>query len=262
MLNGTTLERLRSFRLSGLIDELIKQEEHAAYRNLAFDERLQLLVDAEYARRVDAQTQRLLKQARVPRAVSVDDVNFSAIRNLKKKQFLTLLQEDWIRAGTNVIITGATGLGKTFLSSVITQHLCRRGIAVRFQRTHRWLVDFLLAEERRRFPQTVAGCRRVPLLVFDEWLRDPVTDPEARLLLDLFDDRYQQRSVMLLSQYPVAGWHSRFADPTLADAILDRLVHNAVRFELKGPTMRGPLPAGGLTAGTSLRSDGLDEEND
>lgn len=260
MLNATTLEKLRSFRLSGLIDELVRQEEHTSYSNLSFDERLALLVDAEHARRVDAQTQRLLKQARVTKAVSVDDVNFLAKRGLKKPQFLSLLQDGWLKNGTTVIITGATGLGKTFLSSVITQHLCRRGIAVRYQRTHRWLVDFLLAEERRRFPQTVAGFRRVPLLVFDEWLRDPITAPEARLLLDLFDDRYQQHSVMLLSQYPVAEWHARFADPTIADAILDRLVHNAIRFELSGDTMRKSQPAGSIPLPASLRSEGLEIE--
>lgn len=260
MISGTTLERLRSFRLAGLIDELVRQEENSSYRELGFEERLKLLVDAEYGRRVDAQAQRLLKQARVPKAVSIDDVDFSVKRNLKKQIFLPLLQNDWLKNGTNVIITGATGLGKTFLSSVITHHLCRRGIAVRYQRTHRWLVDFLLAEERRHFPQTVGGFRRVPLMVFDEWLRDPITAPEARLLLDLFDDRYQQHSVMLLSQFKVADWHGRFLDPTLADAILDRIVHNAVRFELVGDSMRRSSPDG-KNGGTSLRSDSLDIDN-
>ncbi len=258
MISSTTLERLRSFRLGGIIDELIRQEENVTYRQLDFEDRLKLLVDAEYARRVDAQAQRLLKQARIPKAVSVDDVKFTAKRKLNKQAFLSLLQDDWLKSGTNVIITGATGLGKTFLSSVVTHHLCRRGIAVRYQRTHRWLADFLLADERRRFPQTVCGFRRVPLLVFDEWLRDPVTPPEARLLLDLFDDRYQQHSVMLLSQFQVSDWHSRFTDPTLADAILDRLVHNAVRFALVGPSMRDPATE---TQGTSLRSDSLDVDN-
>lgn len=264
MINETTLERLRSFKLAGLIDELVRQEESATYRALDFEERLKLLIDAEYAKRVDTQTQRLLKQARVPKAVSIDDVNFTDKRNLKKQAFLPLLHDDWLTHGTNVIITGATGLGKTFLSSVITHHLCRRGVAVRYQRTHRWFADFLLAEERGRFLQTVGGFRRVPLLVFDEWLRDPVSAPEARLLLDLVDDRYQQRSVMLLSQFPVSDWHGRFVDPTLADAILDRLIHNAIRFELSGPSMRKlsanhALSAEGLTAGTSLRSDSLEK---
>lgn len=247
MISATTLDRLRSFRLIGLIDEIIQQEENSSYRSLDFDQRLTLLVDAEYARRTNVKAGRLMKQARVPRTVSIDDVNFVAKRNLSKQTFFPLLQEEWLKNGQTVIITGATGLGKTFLASVVTHHLCRRGVAVRYQKTHRWLTDFLLAEERRRFSQTISGLKNVPLLIFDEWLRDPISTAEARLLLDLIDNRYQQRSVMLLSQFPVADWHSRFADPTLADAILDRLIHNACRFELKGETMRKNLPTSDLS---------------
>lgn len=238
MISNTTLEKLRSFRLSGLIDALVMQTQSTQYHDLSFEERLTLLVDAEHTRRIDQQAKRLLKKARIPSAVGLDDVDFSVRRGLKKQVFLELLQGSWLTGGSNVIFTGPTGVGKTFLSSVLTHCLCLRGISVSFQRTHLWLADFLLIDERRRFSQTVAGYRKVPLLVFDEWLRDTVTVAEARLLLDLFDDRYQLRSCMFVSQLPISDWHQKFEDATLADAILDRIVHNATRIELQGESMR------------------------
>ena len=238
MISNTTLDKLRSFRLSGLIEALIAQTQSTQYHDLAFEDRLALLVDAEHARRIEQQAKRLLRQARIPSAVSLDDVDFSVPRGLKKQLFLELVQGGWLTSGSNVIITGPTGVGKTFLSSVLTHSLCLRGVSVNFQRTHLWLADFLLIDERRRFAQTIAGYRKVPLLVFDEWLRDTVTVPEARLLLDLFDERYQRRSCMFVSQLPISAWHQKFEDATLADAILDRIVHSAMKIELSGESMR------------------------
>jgi len=265
MVSQTTLERLRTFRISGLIDELVRQNETSQYQDLSFDDRLTLLVDAEHTRRIDQQTKRMLKNARIPSSADLDQVDFAAKRGLQKKMFLELIQGAWIQRGTNIIITGPTGIGKTFLASVLSQSLCMRGKSVKFQRTHHWLTDLLLVEERKRLSQTIASYRKLSLIAFDEWLRDTVSTPEARLLLDLLDDRYSCRSCMFVSQIPVAAWHERFHDPTIGDAILDRIVHNAVRIELDGESMRklkaadGDIAAAGLGGGTSLRSDNIVE---
>lgn len=238
MIQATTLERLRNFRLQGFIDALLLQSQSTHYHDLSFEERLTLLVDAEHTRRVERRTDTMLKAAKLPSSQTLEDVDFSVERGLKKQLVLELVGGSWLKNGSNLIITGQTGVGKTFVSSVISHALCHRSISVRFKRTHHWLAEFLLLDERRRFPQAVAGYRKVPLLVFDEWLRDPLSVPEVRLLLDLFDDRYRKLSCMFVSQFPVAAWHARFTDPTLADAILDRVVHNSIRLELSGDSMR------------------------
>lgn len=236
--SNTTIERLREFKLPGFIDALRQQQESPFYAELSFEERLKLIVDQEYTRRSNARAQRMLHAARIPSNVSIDDVDFSATRGIKRELLLELLQEQWLKNGTNVIVSGHTGAGKTFIASVIGHSLCLKGISVRYNRTHHWLAEFALQDERRRFPQSIAAYRRVPLLVFDEWLRDPVSSYQARLLLDLIDSRYQRASMMLVSQLPVSAWHARFEEPTLADAILDRIVHSALRIELTGESMR------------------------
>jgi len=224
-----------------------QQSESRHYYDLSFEDRITLLVDAEHTRRLEQRTNRILHDAKLPSSLTLEDVDFAANRGLKKNLTLELAQGGWVKSGTNLIVTGQTGVGKTFLSSVIARSLCQRGVQVRFKRTHHWLAELMVIDERRRFPQTVANYRRVPLLIFDEWLRDSPSVQETRLLLDLFDDRYAKLSCMFISQFPVDAWHAKFPDPTLADAILDRLVHNSIRVELSGDSMRraktlpGPL---------------------
>lgn len=237
-LSNTTLERLRDFKIPGFIDAILKQQESSQYAELSFEDRLKLIVDHEHTRRSQVKAQRLLRAARIPSGVSLDEVDFTVARGLKRELLLELLEGHWLEKGRNLIISGHTGAGKTFIASVIGHSLCMNGISLRFDRTHHWLSEFSLQDERKRFPQSVGGYRRVPLLIFDEWLRDQLTAYQSRLLLDLIDDRYQRRSVMFVSQLPVSAWHARFEDPTLADAILDRIVHSAIRIDLQGESMR------------------------
>jgi len=252
MLSTTTVERLRSFNIPGFTQALLVHGQQASA--LTFEDRLTLLVDAEYTRRLNAKAARMLQQARIPSSASVEEVDFSVPRSLNKGVFLEVLNGQWLSSGQNIIVTGPTGVGKTFLSSVITRTLCLNGFHARFQRTHHWCAELLLLEEKRRIKQAVAGLRKVPLLVFDEWLRDPVTPAEARLLLDLIDDRYRRLSCMFISQFPVSAWHARFQDPTLADALLDRILAHALRFDLQGDSLR-KLPLIELKKETSLRSE-------
>lgn len=239
MINENTLTRLREFRLTAFIDALIEQERSPeTYGDLSFDERLTLLVDAESTKRNNQRVNRLLKRARVPTNLSLSDVDFSSARGITKSQLLSLVQGDWLDSGNHLIITGKTGVGKTFISGIIAQELCRRSKAVRYGRTHQWLIDFDIALQKHRLGQTIAGLRKVPLLILDEWMRDQITVEESRILLDLVDDRYTKHSLMFVSQFPVKDWHDRFDDPTMADAILDRIVHSAHRVELTGDSMR------------------------
>lgn len=234
MISKTTLERLRTFNIPGMVDALLNE----TGQGMPFEDRLTVLVDYEHTRRLNTRIDRLLKQAKLPNSASIEEVDFNAKRSLNKSLFLDLLQGQWLASGRNIIITGPTGVGKTFLASVLTRSLCLNGYQARYMRLHHWLAEFLLLEEQRRFPKSVTALHKIPLLVFDEWLRDPISQSEARLLLDLFDDRYKRLSCLFLSQIPVSDWHARFEDPTLADAILDRLVHNSSRFDLDGPSMR------------------------
>ena len=238
MIATTTIDRLRELKLPGLIEALLAQQQDSRCYDLPFDERLALLVDAEHAHRQNLRTRRLIKEAGLSANVALEDVDFAIPRKLKKGLFLEVLAGSWVSSGANVIVSGATGLGKTFLASVLVNTLCTRGIKVRFKATHHWLADFLLIEERRRLPQAIARYRHIPVLVFDEWLRDPISPQEGRLLLDLFDDRYRKLSCMFISQIKSGEWFPRFQDPTQADAILDRVVHNSIKIELAGESIR------------------------
>lgn len=258
MLQPVTLEKLRAFRLGGFVDALIAQTRSEHYADLSFEERLTLLIEAEHAKRLDSRTKSLVKAARLPRPATLNDVDFSIPRGLKKPLFLELCQGHWLSSGKNLIITGPTGMGKTFLASAIAHSICVGGKSARFQRTHQWTADLLDVEERHRLPQTIAAHRRVPLMIFDEWMRDPIAPSEARVLLDLFDDRYERASCLFIAQIPVPEWHRRFEDPTLADAVLDRIVHHSIRLELDGESVRKTKHQGAIQGDTSLRSGNLD----
>jgi DNA replication protein DnaC len=258
----TTLERLRSFKLRGLTDELELQSSSTQYLELSFEERLSLLVDAEYTRRNNSRIQATIKNAQLPNSVSLDDLDFSVSRGIKKGQILELSQGSWLKSGINIIITGQTGVGKTFLGSVIAHALCLRGCCVKFRSTQQHLIDLKLSDEKQHLAHAVSGYQKVELLIFDEWLRDSVQVSESRILLDLLDHRYKKRSCMFISQIPVSQWHAKFADPTMADAILDRIVHNSIRLELQGESMRKLMSNVGTLGmeinaqnSTSLRSD-------
>jgi DNA replication protein DnaC len=259
MLNTEVLTKLRGFHVPGFIQALVEQDERPqAYQGLSFDERLTLLIESEHVRRAAARTTRRLKTAGLLSHATIDQVDFIKARGITKPIFLEYVQGGWVKAAHHLIITGPTGVGKTFIGSAIANSICQRSFDVRYQRAHEWFAELSFARAQGTLPKLRARLARTHLIIIDEWLREPLASPHARDLLDIIDDRYRKTSCMFISQLPVPDWHAQIQDPTLADAILDRLVHDALRVELKGESMRkltSPLKNG---RGSSLRSAALD----
>jgi len=233
-----TLDQLKDLRLIGLLEAWQEQQAHPTFHNLTFDERFALIVEREHLRRQQQRLFRRLQQAKLPISASLELVDFNVPRGLHKTQFLELAQGQWLQNHLSLILLGPTGVGKTFLATVLADLLCRQGVTVRYCKTADLLLELKLAKADGSFAklrQQLAACS---LLILDEWLRDPLLLNEARELLDLLDSRYRQSSCLFATQVPVDQWHPQIQHPTLADAILDRIVHDSLRLCLKGESMR------------------------
>lgn len=233
-----TLEQLKDLKLNGFVEAWQEQHAQPTYHNLSFDERLALLVEREYLRRQQQRQQRRLKQAKLFIGAAIADVDFEVPRNLKKSQFLEWAQGQWLVDHLSLILVGPTGTGTTFLSCVLADHLCKQGHTVRYIKTAELVTELKLAKADGSFPRLRKRLASFELVILDEWLRDPLSAADARELLDFLDDRYRQRSCLFATQFPVQQWHQQIQEPTLADAILDRIVHDSLRLALKGESMR------------------------
>jgi DNA replication protein DnaC len=238
MLSQPLLDKLSALGLTGIRTALEDQGQNPQYAELTFEDRLGLLVDVECTRRADSRLQRRLRAAHFALAARLEDLDLSPKRGLDRRQILELAQSDWVRHHLNVLVLGPTGAGKTFLTCSLGTAACAQGFSVRYERTSRLLHALYLAQADGSYAKLLANLARVPLLILDDWLRDPLTPAQARDLLEILDDRYGRSATLIATQIPVADWHSHLPDPTLADSILDRLVHNAYRLQLKGDSMR------------------------
>ena len=233
-----TLEQLKDMKLNGLIEAWQEQQAQPTYHDLSFNERLALLVEREYLRRQQQRLARRLKQAKLFIGAAIADVDFEVPRGLKKPQFLEWAQGQWLVDHLNVVLVGPTGTGKTFLSCVLADHLCKQGHTVRYLKTAELVLELKLAKADGSFPRLHKRLAGFELIILDEWLRDPLPKADAREILDFLDDRYRRSSCLFATQFPVNQWHQQIHEPTLADAILDRIVHDSLRLALKGESMR------------------------
>lgn len=233
-----TIEQLKHIKLNGLLEAWSEQQAQPTYQDLASDERFALLVEREYIRRQNQRLQRRLKQAQLFIGASLADIDFAVPRGLKKTQFLEWAQGQWLTKHLNLIILGSTGVGKTFLACTLADHLCKQGHTVRYLKTAELISQLQLAKVDGSFPQFRKQLASFNLVILDEWLRDELNPNQARELLDFLDDRYRRASCLFVSQFPIHDWHPKIQDPTLADAILDRIVHDSLRLPLKGESMR------------------------
>ncbi len=245
MLMQPTLDKLSDMRLGGLRRALEEQLASPKYAQLSFEERIGLLVDQEWTRRQDTRLQRRLLHAQFRHRASIDDVDFAPDRGLDRRLLLQLATGEWIVRHLNVIVTGPTGVGKTYLACALGRAACQAGFVVRYERLNGLLHRIRQAHGEGTWPDLLRGLARIQLLVVDDWLRDPITAVQARDLAEILDDRYQVASTLLATQVPIGEWHSRMGDQDAADGILDRLIHNAYRIDVRGESqrkLRSPLP--------------------
>lgn len=238
MLTQPLLDKLSQLRLPAFRAALEEQLHNPQYIDLSFEDRLALLVDRECIRRDNNRLQRRLRVARLPLPATIEDLDLSPSRGIDRRLVLQLAQGEWINQHLNILVLGPTGVGKSFLACALAHSACRHNFSVRYHRTSRLLHLITLAHADGSYAQFLDSFARTQLLVLDDWLRDPLTRSQSQDLLEILDDRYDRSSTLLATQVPVAEWHARFPDPTIGDAILDRLVHNAYRLDLQGESRR------------------------
>lgn len=232
-------EQLRSLRLSGFIDGLNQQlSQPNTYNELPFSERLALLVNTEMTVRNNKKINRLIKQAKLRLQASLADIDYSPKRGLRREVIAQLSHQDWLTHHRNILIEGATGTGKTFLINAIARHFCEQGFTVRYFRIKR-LFDMLnIARGDGTYRRCLLQLAKTQLLVIDDWGLEILTPAQRNDFLEIMEDRQGSSSTVIASQLPITHWHDVVGDPTLADAILDRLLHNAYKLKLSGESMR------------------------
>ena len=239
MLNEPTMEKLHALRLGALAAAWVEQQRNPQASSLGFDKRLGLLVDAEWLDRQNERLARALREAKLRlTSACIEDVDYPARRKLDRAVVRQLATCVWIAQHHNVIISGPTGVGKTYVACALAQQACRKGYRALYRRTSRLFDELTLARADGTYARLLGRLTRIDLLVLDDWGLAPVGEMERRDLLEILEDRHGNRSTLLTSQLPVARWHDHLGDPTIADAICDRLLHNAHQLVLKGPSRR------------------------
>lgn len=238
MLVSPTVDKLHDLNLTGMARALMEQRDNAEYHSLTFEERLGLLVDREALDRSNRRLDRNLRAAKLRTSACVEDIDFHVARGLDRSVILALASAHWVAGHQNVLVVGPTGAGKTFLACALAQSAVRAGHTSLYLRAPRLLDDLTLAHADGRLPRLMSSLARVDVLLIDDLVLRPLSDAQAADLLEVIEDRCQRRSTIVTSQLPVTDWHDSLGDPTLADAILDRLTHNAHRIELHGDSRR------------------------
>jgi DNA replication protein DnaC len=238
MTNEQTIEKLYDLKLGAMAEAFREMLTRPDQGQLSFAERLGLIVDHEWLRREENRLARRLKAARLKVPASVEEVDLHTPRGLDRQVFLSLVGGDYLRQHHNLIIAGATGVGKTFLACALADKACRDGFSARYYRLPRLSFELALARADGSYLKLLSGLAKADLLILDDWGIAALEGQAQHDLLEVIDDRAQAHSTLVASQVPPSEWHQLFADPTVADAVLDRLLHNAIRIDLKGGSMR------------------------
>ena len=239
MLQQPMMEKLVAMRLHGMAEALKLQEQDSASRELSFLERLALLVDHQWNWRENQALARRLTAAKLRGNACVEEIDYRAARGLDKSTIRGLSQESsWVRNLEHSFVLGPTGEGKSFIACALAQKACRDGYSALYVRAAALFRDLAIARADGSLRLLLAKLGRIDVLVIDDWAMAPLSEPERRDFWEICEERYQRRSLILTSQLPVARWHEQIGDPTIADGILDRLVHNAHRIEMRGDSMR------------------------
>ncbi len=238
MLLNPNLEKLRELRCRGMREALEEQLQQHDIDELSFTERLALLLDRELLERENRRLKTRLKQAKLKQPACLEDIDFKHPRGLSKSLVLSLASCKWINDHNNILLIGPTGTGKTYLACALAHKACLEGYTTQYLRLPRLFQDLLMAKGDGRYTKLMVQFAKTDVLILDDWGLNKFNDEQRRDLLEILDDRHNLRSTIVTSQLPVKLWHETIADHTLADAILDRLVHNAHKIQLKGESLR------------------------
>jgi len=238
MLNQQTTEQLRALKLTGMLEAWEQQREQPETHDLSFDQRLALLVEREVLHRQNRRLARLLKAARLRVNACVEDIDYRHPRGLEKARMAALASCDWIRQSLNLCLTGPTGCGKTWLACALGNQACRQGLSVRYLRLPTLFEQLRIAHGDGSYPRLMNQLLKMDLLILDDWGIQKITAAQRQDLMEVIEDRHGRRSTLIASQLPTEHWHDYIGEATLADAILDRLLHGAHRLNLRGESMR------------------------
>jgi DNA replication protein DnaC len=238
MLKQHTREQLHALKLAGMLDALDQQQAQPETHDLAFDDRLALLVEREILYRENRRLARLLKTAKLRVDACIEDIDYRHPRGLQKARMAQLASLDWIRQSLNLCLTGPTGCGKTWIACALGNQACRQGLSVRYLRLPTLLEQLRIAHGDGSYVRLMGQLLKTDLLILDDWGISPLTRSQRNDLMEVIEDRHDRRSTLIASQLPIDHWHEYIGEATLADAILDRLLHGAHRLNLTGESMR------------------------
>lgn len=241
MLNEQTMSKLWAMKLNGMADGYQEQRQQPSMADLSFDERLGMLVDRQWRWREERSLKTRLRNAQFKLPACIEDINYRTSRGLKRSQIDQLASSEWVGYHQNLVLTGQTGTGKTYLACALGQKACRDGYRVRYYVAVKLFRELTRAHADGSFMALSSKLAKTDLLIIDDWGMDSLKDSQYRDLLELLDDRHGSGATLMASQFPTEMWHDLIGNPTVADAILDRLLHPAHKIQLGGPTLRPPI---------------------
>lgn len=240
MLNNQTIDKLSLMKLDGMLQALEQQETMPQSKKLSFDERFGLLVDAEFTSRENIKLATRLKQAGLRQAACFEDIDFRSSRGLDRALLSQLSLCDWVSKGLNILISGSTGVGKSFLACALAHKACLRGYSTRYFRAPRFFQELTVSRLKNNYSTFLNRLAKIDVIVLDDFGLAPMTEEQSRDILEVVDDRSERRPVIIASQLPMDNWYSAIPSATIADAIMDRIIHGSYKLQLTGGTLRDP----------------------